>query len=206
MYFFFILSNSSVKDYSTSSINFNEVNGLKTYKAVIFGEGQFDPATGATSSKKMARFVWRGAGNGVSWQQAIKYATQLVNGQTITGAANVTNQVYYRGYTSSWSASGKKDIIYSPRSSLHSSTSECQSRGHHDDGSLISWPNHLRIGYQQIPAQEAVNRRRADSIVAIGLKINETIVFVIVGVEVDLGGGMMLQDILINSEQRAFLR
>ena len=97
-----------------SSQNFNEVNGLKTYKAIIFGTNQYNPATGAASSRKMAYFVWRGAGNGVPWQQAISYATQLVNGQAITRAANVTNQVYFNGYTSSWSATGKKDIVYYP--------------------------------------------------------------------------------------------
>ena len=97
-----------------SSQNFNEVNGLKTYKAIIFGTNQYNPATGAASSRKMAYFVWRGAGNGVPWQQAISYATQLVNGQAITRAANVTNQVYFNGYTLSWSATGKKDIVYYP--------------------------------------------------------------------------------------------
>lgn len=97
-----------------SSINFNEVNRLKTFKAIIFGSGQFNPATGKSLSKKMARFVWRGAGNGIPWQQAINYATKLVNGQSISRAANVTNQLYFNGYTSKWSTTGKKDIVYYP--------------------------------------------------------------------------------------------
>lgn len=105
-----------------SNLNFNEVNGQKTYKAIIFGSNQYSPATGASSSKKMAHFVWRGVGEGAPWQQAIKYATQLVNGQTITRAANVTNQVYFNGYTSSWSTSGKKDIVYYPAASTNKFT------------------------------------------------------------------------------------
>lgn len=96
------------------SINFNEVNRFKTFKAIIFGSGQFNPATGKSLSKKMARFVWRGAGNGIPWQQAINYATKLVNGQSISRDVNVTNQLYFNGYTSKWSTTGKKDIVYYP--------------------------------------------------------------------------------------------
>lgn len=97
-----------------SNLYFNEVDHLKTYKAIIFGNGQYSPATGAESSKKMAYFAWRGVADGIPWQQAIYYATLLVNNQAITRAAKVTNQVYFNGYTQSWSADGKKDIVYYP--------------------------------------------------------------------------------------------
>ena len=103
-----------LRNRKNSSTNFNEVNNLKTFKAIIFGSGQFSPATGSSGSKRMAHFVHRGCGSGTPWSQAILYATQLVNGQTISRAANVTNQVYFNGYTSSWSTTGKKDIIYYP--------------------------------------------------------------------------------------------
>lgn len=106
-----------LRNRKNSSVNFNEVNGEKTYKAIIFGTNQFDPATGATASKKMAYFVKRGASNGIPWQQAIEFATSLVNGATINGAPAVVNQVYFRGKTSSWTTQGKTDIVYYPSES-----------------------------------------------------------------------------------------
>lgn len=103
-----------LRNRKNSSNRFNEVGGLKTFKAIIFGTGQFNPATGEASSRKMARFVWRGAGNNIPWQQAITYATKLVNGQSIARAAKVTNHLYFNGYTDKWSTAGKYNIIYYP--------------------------------------------------------------------------------------------
>lgn len=103
-----------IKNRKNSSINFNEVNGLKTYKAIIFGASQFSPATGDIGSQRMAYNVMRGTGNCAPWQQAIKYATALVNGQSITRAANVTNHFYFNGYTDSWTTVGKKNLVYYP--------------------------------------------------------------------------------------------
>lgn len=108
-----------LRNRKNSSAYFNEVDGKEKYSSIIFGSGQFSPATGSSSSRKMARFARRGTSNSVPWQQAILYASKLVNNQTITRASNVTNHLYFNGYTSSWTTSGKKDIVYYPPASTN---------------------------------------------------------------------------------------
>lgn len=103
-----------LRNRKNSPLHFNEVNGKAEYKSIIFASGQFNPATGSFSSRKMARFARRGTSNSIPWQQAIKYASQLVNNQAITQAPKVTNQLYFNGYTPSWTPSGKKDLVYYP--------------------------------------------------------------------------------------------
>ena len=108
-----------LRNRKNSSAYFNEVDGKEKYSSIIFGSGQFSPATGSSSSRKMARFARRGTSNSVPWQQAILYASKLVNNQTITRASNVTNHLYFNGYTSSWTTSGKKDLVYYPPASTN---------------------------------------------------------------------------------------
>lgn len=108
-----------LRNRKNSSEYFNEVDGKEKYSSIIFGSGQFSPATGSANSRKMARFVRRGTSNSVPWQQAISYASKLVNNQTITRASKVTNHLYFNGYTSSWTTTGKKDLVYYPDASTN---------------------------------------------------------------------------------------
>lgn len=109
-----------LRNRKNSPLSFNEVGGKKTYRAIIFAPNQFNPATSSDqNSRKQAYFVRRGTSNSQPWQQAIQFATQLVNDQTILKAPLVTNQLYFNGYRSNWTTSGKTDIVFYPEESTH---------------------------------------------------------------------------------------